>query len=556
MKNLSKKLLIRILLPLVLTVIGSCKKDFLDQEIPHIIAPDNLFVDEAGFETGLNGLYALARLLRAGSPNEDNSRGTGNGITCGLMLAGTDIIYSNRVLASEQFYNKWGANVLNSSTLAYITDVWNWLYKTVNTSNTIINRGEHYQGNNISQDRLNIIVAEARTIRAWAYRHLTFLFGDVPLVVEESAGENVRLDWKRTSLNEVQAFMKTDLEFAAKYLPENHINNGKIVRAVAQHYLAELLIIQKNYIEAINVVQGALNGPKKLVTVRYGVNIANPGTPFSDMFLDGNSNPSEGNTEALWVFQNDYTIESITNEAGGNNIMRRWFNSDFSASAQNGLGIAVTVDRGGRGLGRLSATRFQTDLYRSGGKVVDNRGDEFAWRTYFVVKSTDKPVGNYKAGDTIKLNFTQLEKINDNSRPFARKWDWAVESDPLINRTYNDQVYLRMADTYLLLAEAYFYLGDNANAAFYINKLRARANATPVIPAAVTLDFILDERARELYLEEERRYTLLRTDKWIERTTLRNAVVSGITDRDKLYPIPQSFIDANLDNKIPNNPGY
>jgi hypothetical protein len=57
--------------------------------------------------------------------------------------------------------------------------------------------------------------------------------------------------------------------------------------------------------------------------------------------------------------------------------------------------------------------------------------------------------------------------------------------------------------------------------------------------------------------EEHRRYTLLRTNKWLERTRLHN--FNGgqvISDRDVLYPIPQSVIDANLTEAMPQNPGF
>jgi hypothetical protein len=126
-----------------------------------------------------------------------------------------------------------------------------------------------------------------------------------------------------------------------------------------------------------------------------------------------------------------------------------------------------------------------------------------------------------------------------------------------LSRSYNDQVYLRLADTYLLLSEAYHLSGDDQSAAQYINDLRSRANAPLISASDISIDFILDERARELFSEEQRRYTLLRTNKWIERTNLYNINASGkIIERDKLYPIPQEFIDSNLDNPIQNNPGY
>lgn len=554
MKKTLKKYINGIGLLLLLAIgLSACDDNFLDQETPHIIAPDNLFVDEAGFDAGLNGLYSLARIERAGLPSNGSPTGNSNNLTCAMMMAGTDVIYGNRPWNAELFLNDWGEQILGNAAQEYFKGTWNWLYEIINASNTIINRADQFSGKGIDESTLNRISAEAKTMRAWAYRHLTFLYGDVPLVKEESTGENVRLDWERTSASEVRDLIKEDLEFAVIHLPETHLNDGKIIKAVAQHYLTELLIIEENYTSAISLALEAISGPRSLVTNRYGVNASAPGTPYSDMFLSGNSNPSEGNTEALWVLQNEYEVEG----GQGHNIMRRWFMSEYSSSSGGAPGLAVTVDRGGRGNTRLSATKFVFDLYRDdNGVVVDDRGDEFSWRTYFVVRDED-PSSAGNVGDTLWLDFTPEDPLGDRFRPYTRKWDWSHEIDPSESRAFNDQVYLRLADTYLLLAEAYFKNGDLTNAAFYINELRKRANATTISPGDVTLDFILDERARELFSEEHRRYTLLRNEKWIERTNLHNRNASGkMVDRDKLFPIPQSFIDANLDFKISNNPGY
>lgn len=543
------------ILPLsLLLIFSSCSDDFLDQETRDFIAPDNLFVDEAGFDAGLNGLYALARVERAGAPSSDVSTGGSNNLVASMMMGGTDLIYANRPWNAERYLNDWGDAILSSRSQTYFTRTWNWLYRLINGANTIINRAEDSNKLDIDQEALNRIVAEARTLRAWAYRHLTFLFGDVPLNEVESLGENVRLDWSRNKVDDIRALMKADLEFAVANLPEDHIDDGKIVRAVAQHYLAELLIIEQDYTGAINTALAAVNGPKSLVTARYGVNADNPGTSYTDMFLDGNSNPSQGNTEALWVFQNAFEVEG----GQGHNIMRRWLMSEYSSSSGGAPGLTVTVDRGGRGNTRLSATKFMLDLYDrdQDNNVQDDRGGPFAWRTFFIVSDID-PSSAGTVGDTLFLDFTPVDPTGDRFRPYTRKWDWSHEINPRESRSFNDQVYLRLADTYLLLAEAYHLNGDNANAAFYINELRNRANASMVSAGDITLDFILDERARELFSEEQRRYTLLRTNKWMERTNLHNTRASGkLTDRDKLYPIPQDFIDSNLDNPIQNNPGY
>jgi len=114
-----------------------------------------------------------------------------------------------------------------------------------------------------------------------------------------------------------------------------------------------------------------------------------------------------------------------------------------------------------------------------------------------------------------------------------------------------------LADTYLLKAEAQFLLGDLTGAAETINVVRRRANASEISSDQVDIDFILDERSRELVLEEHRRFTLLRTGKWVERPRKYNQNGGQhITLRDTLFPIPQSVIDVNLTYKMRQNSGF
>ena len=87
--------------------------------------------------------------------------------------------------------------------------------------------------------------------------------------------------------------------------------------------------------------------------------------------------------------------------------------------------------------------------------------------------------------------------------------------------------------------------------------MRRRSNASEINAEDVNLDFILDERSRELVTEEHRRHTLLRTGKWLERTRAHNRNGGQlIVERDTLFPIPQAVIDANLTQEMPQNPGY
>ncbi|MDR2774534.1 MAG: RagB/SusD family nutrient uptake outer membrane protein, partial [Tannerella sp.] len=123
----------------------------------------------------------------------------------------------------------------------------------------------------------------------------------------------------------------------------------------------------------------------------------------------------------------------------------------------------------------------------------------------------------------------------------------------------------RAAETLLLRAEAKLRKGDATGAAADINEVRERAHAPLVTPGDVTIDYILDERVRELYAEENRWQTLLRMGGDIARNRIMKYAVnfadypakkSGEPWTDFLWPIPQSTIDSNIDAILEQNPGW
>jgi hypothetical protein len=214
--------------------------------------------------------------------------------------------------------------------------------------------------------------------------------------------------------------------------------------------------------------------------------------------------------------------------------------------------MQIAPEYGGRGIGRLAMTRYAILLY----EAADQRGGDFALRRFYTMNNAATLLAGRKLGDTLRTVFT-AEKISDPLWPSTRTWDWASTVDPVGGATYVDQPYLRLADTYLLLAEAQFKQGKLTEAAATLNIVRARAGASAIVPSQVTLAFILDERSRELVTEEQRRYTLLRTGTWYARTVLYNPLAKlGVVPRDSLLPIPQTVIDANLTKKMTQNPGY
>ncbi len=532
-----------LLVPLALTILATgvltgCSEDFLVEDPPHVLVAENLYQSPAGFEAALNGLYSRIRGERWGFDGSNNER-------FGIYTVGTDNVFGNQPDALHTRLNLWNASF--NSTWNHNEAMWEWLYRTINGANTIIERAEN-PDIAWTEAQKNEAIAEARFIRAWAYRHLTYLWGDVPLNLEESSGETIRTDWTLTPQADVFKQIEQDLLFAEQHLPNLPSNPGKVGKAAAQHYLAEVYLhpTMNKPAESEKFARKVIDNPNyKLITERYGVQRNNPyGCAFLDQFIEGNSNRSEGNTEALWVFQYELDVPG-----GAQTMSRRAWGQRY----YNNKGIKISEEFGGRGLGREAPTVWALNLYEKG----DDRGTKCAIRDFYLYNDAPNLPAGKKLGDTLWIKIPAKDVLRQNNWPTTRKWEVANPTDVTGSEQYNDQVYLRLAETYLLLAEALHRQGKNQEAADVINVLRARAHATPITAGQVNIDFILDERSRELLAEEQRRYTLLRTGKWLERVRAYNGVAGPvIQDFHVLFPIPQTFIDANKDNPIPQNQGY
>ena len=522
-----------IIIVISLTIISCQDEEQFLQEIPKDqITAENLYQNADGFRNGLNALYSLVS-------TELGTRT--NNLTQQIWTIGVDNGFSAWENSRTRITNNWGG--LNNSEVEYFSDLFSWFYQVINSANTIINRAE--TSNKLSPEQKNEILAEANVFRTWAYRHLTYLWGAVPLSLNEANGSNIRTDWTRESVSEIRDLMITDLRFAEQHLPETINDAGRLVKAVAQHYLAEMYLTDTHDMPdsaeffAEKVTQGGLYS---LITERYGVRANEPGIPYMDMFYDGNTNRHEGNTEALWVFQ--YEEDNIAT-GGVDNLMRRHWVNRYDRTS----GIDITQEYGGRGMGYHTITKWAFDNF----EPQDDRISEHAVRWYLIYTSGEN------VGDT--LHFTlEGDGYRDLTWPYSRKFEWASPDPTRIRNAgqFNDVAYIRMAETLLLQAEAEMKQGKLTEAAESLNKIRRRANASEIEPEDVTLDFILDERSRELMGgEEQRRHTLIRTGKWLERTKLYNTIAEpNVTERDILLPIPQVVIDANLGLQMDQNPDY
>jgi hypothetical protein len=175
----------------------------------------------------------------------------------------------------------------------------------------------------------------------------------------------------------------------------------------------------------------------------------------------------------------------------------------------------------------------------------------------WVIKD-ELPIALEAASDTLKDWFPAVvgKSTDPGSHPREIRIDdeGNLPSNPEAYVTYLDEYAIRLAETYLLRAEAYLGKGDLQNAAMNINVVSQRAQAPPIDPSEVDLDYLLDERMRELHIEEMRLLTLTRLGKLMERAERYNHL-GGDTymDHHNLWPIPFSEIEKNLEGKLEQN---
>lgn len=538
---MKKYLNIFICLCLILQIFSSCQKSFLDEEVYSSYAPETIN-DSLGFESALSGLYNhISTFFTYSGPQ---------GWPC-VWQVGTDIAYATQPQGIEVPYYNYASLISTDAAASY---TWTWAYALINNTNNIISNIESPSLVSVGKANKNQVDAEAKFFRAYAYNILATLFGKVPIITEPLKAP--KTDFVRAPLDSVNNLIVRDLTFASANLPD--IENvkkanskklyGRANKAMAQQLLAEAYLRIGKPDLAETLCKSIINsGNFSLNTVRYGIKSNQPGDPFSDMFIYGNQRRVQGDKEAIWVLE----MENPSTVTGGitNSPQQRrvWGAAYYQIS-----GMVICDSLGGRGIARLRLNNWVLyQLYEKN----DMRNSPFNIRRRYVYN------------DPTKANYGQMVPYNSADTvfkicPHTTKWYQFDPNDVFGFAMIKDMILMRLGETYLLLAEAQFDQGHLGDAAATLTTLRGRSNASPVSSTQVTLDFILDERVRELVGEENRRMTLMRTGKLIDRATRLNSdagianPITNITSKANLLPIPQSEIDLNKDAKLEQNPGY
>jgi hypothetical protein len=525
---------------------SSCKKSFLDETIYSAYSPEAL-KDSLGFQASLIGLYNHFSNFQTRSDRQG---------WLSVWQVGTDLAYAANPEGIETPFYKY--ELLNSQDAA-ASWTWTWAYTLINNANLIIAAADDPTVTSVSVNGKKQISAEAKFFRAYAYHTLATLFGKVPVLTAPLAGP--KTDFVRDPLDKVNSLIAEDLLFAAANLPDvgavNSANNaagkpaGRANKYMAMQLLAEAYIRMNKNDLAEQQAQAIINSGKfGLNTTRFGVKATQPGDPFSDMFVKGNIRRSQGNKEAIWVMELEDRRVVPGGYTGDPQHRRIW-----NAAYHNVTGMKLTDSTGGRGLQRLHLSNWVLyGLYDN----TDMRNSPYNLRRRYWYNDPSKPTfGQIVPYPTNPAGTDTIVWMG----PHTTKWYQFDPTDEFGFAMIKDITLMRLGETYLLLAEAQFKQGKLNEAASTLTTLRARSNTSSVTPGQVTLDFILDERARELVGEENRRMTLMRTGKLVERAIRLNsdAPRNGITnlaEKHLLLPIPLSEIQLNKDAKLEQNPGY
>lgn len=526
----------------------ACEDNFLNEKPLASLNSEIVLTSKAGFETYITALHMSAR--------EELGKFDSFGWYINQQM-GTDIACSGENAAANfRNYDTY----LTPATLC-VQRYWDWAYSDMLLkANTIIVYANKPELSKIwtNEAEKNAIIAEACFFRAYTHNFLANLYGGVPIVDTIYSGP--KTDFIRNTRNEVYESAKKDLEFASKWLPATvaKANEGRVLKAAADHLLSEVYISLKEYDKAIASASEVINsGLYQLMTTRFGSEKDLPGDVYSDLFKDGNQNRSSGNLESIFNWQFEDQTPGGQGGNSGNYLLRAWAPFYINVRDPDGKPGMIIVDSLGRGVGWVRPTSyFLYDLWANNwSNDIRNSRHNIRRDHYYT-----NPASAYFRKMVEKSHYAKLDTFQ-MLYPTLRKVEGKVgkSGNNTTGRTFKDFMVFRLAETYLLRAEAYMYKGDLVKAAADINKVRERAQAKPVVPAQVDLDYILDERARELITEEPRHRTLVRTGKLVERVrkyNLRADTRATIQEKHAFWPIPQSAIDANFSKKLEQNPGY
>lgn len=554
------------------SLLFSCE-DRLIEEPKSILTPA-FFSTAQGFRSGLDAAYAGTRMF------------WGNQDLFTITVIGTDEFFTGQ--DGNNNINKYNSNYLPNN--GQVTNTWTNCYTFINTCNGLVDNAEKITG--IDDAEKKRMVAEAKFLRANFYFILVQFWGDVTLNKTFQALPSTSAS--RSPMSEVYDFIIEDLTEAVKTLPASPVAggvlSGKATAAAAKHLLAKVYLTRAGSAAAkADDYKNAHTVATDLITnsAALGLGLLQD---FGQVHAEGN----EGSKEVLWTVQHTSNLayNGPNNSGGADNVLNHMWVPQY----ENQPGMKRDV-RYGRPYIRCVPTRWLTDT-----AFADRTNDTRYGKTFQTVwysnnaasisrwpatlppgaPANAQPGGlKFSVGDTaIYMPGRDVSNAAIAAAPYLLipPKNYTIRLAPAMFKYFDTKradlnypsirpvIVYRLAETYLIAAEALLMDGQAAAAVSYFNAVRQRAayptgNAEALKAKAsdLTLDFILDERARELCGENMRWWDLVRTGKLVERVKKHNLESAPNIQSPKhlLRPIPQNQIDAVVTGEpYPQNPGW
>ncbi|WP_299546869.1 RagB/SusD family nutrient uptake outer membrane protein [Seonamhaeicola sp.] len=358
------------------------------------------------------------------------------------------------------------------------------------------------------------LISEAKFIRAYIYFHLVRLWGRVPLYENVLTAEEALSLERVDNIDKIYTLIVEDLEYAVANLPEVQTLEGRATKWAAMSLLSKVYLTQENWTNAAQLAKEVIDqGPHSLLE-NYG-----------DVFDDANEN----NNESIFEIQMQIGVEKSNQVANWpRGIGATGADDYFLGPNWGGVYIATDDLLNDFEAGDDRRNYIATSVVRSDGTLIEFNADGLT--------------PNYSIKRTPTAYIEGLESNNNSSYNF---------------------IYLRLADVYLMAAEAENEVNGPSGALMYINEVRNRAglanlevvNPSASVDQSIFREAVRKERRTELYDERHRLFDLLRWGNLVSNVQAARPDVS-IQPHHVLWPIPVSAILNNPGLEGDQNPGY
>ena len=364
-----------------------------------------------------------------------------------------------------------------------VEDFWKHHYALIGRANEIIDAAKRL---GLEDKEIKTIYGEASMVRARSYFELWKRFERIYLNTEPTTADNLDREYKPATDAEVFLLVKTDLDEAIKSLEwelpvyDGKSMYGRYTKAAACHVRAQVAMWEKDWDTAISCCEEIFtNGSAYYALEKTASKV------FSSEDLRSK--------EVLFAYQ----FSKNTGGGGvvsGTNLKGHPISVYVTSQYRSMAGCMCESKYGGYGFGRNYPNAYLLSLY--GPK--DNRFNELFVHNFYYNDPAGDKYGQMILPEDAGANYCQ--RLHPMSVKHADYW--TNEDLPTRQSSFKDLIVYRLAETYLMCAEAYFHRdgGTSSKAIEYFNKTYRRAG-NPAFSGELTLDDLLDEYARELHFE-------------------------------------------------------